>query len=53
MLSVELKQGYRALMVPFQISLYIFSHTVAVDHLAREKSLSYCQSYIKLVFFPV
>ena len=51
MLNVQLKQGYRALMVPFQISLCIFSHTVVVDHLVGEKSLSYCQSYIKLVLF--
>ena len=43
-LNVELKQEYRALMVLFQISLSISSHTVAVDHLAGEKSLSYCQS---------
>ena len=43
-LNVELKQEYRALMVLFQISLSISSHTVVVDHLAGEKSLSYCQS---------
>ena len=43
-LNVELKQEYHALMVLFQISLSISSHTVVVDHLAGEKSLSYCQS---------
>ena len=46
-LNVELKQEYRALMVLFQISLSISSHTVVVD---QAKNLSVIVK-VKLICF--